>query len=95
MLTKRRSFARVVFQNTDLGDVIASAGWRPWSTAVNGTTNTENVTFAEYDNYGPGSILEEGPRATFSEQLTEPVAIETVFGNAWTDEWWVDEAYML
>jgi len=89
------SFARVVFQDTDLSDVIAPAGWRPWSTAVNGTTNTENVTFAEYDNYGAGSILEEGPRASFSEQLTEPVAIETVLGDAWTDEWWVDQVFMV
>jgi hypothetical protein len=53
------------------------------------------VTFAEYDNYGAGSILEEGPRATFSEQLTEPVAIETVLGDAWTDEWWVDQLFMV
>ncbi|KAF4626252.1 hypothetical protein G7Y89_g11909 [Cudoniella acicularis] len=89
------SFARVVFQNTDLSDVIAPAGWRPWSTAVNGTTNTENVTFAEYDNYGPGSILEEGPRASYSEQLSAPIEIETVLGNAWMDEWWVDESYMV
>ncbi|KAE8448575.1 hypothetical protein EG329_009000 [Mollisiaceae sp. DMI_Dod_QoI] len=89
------SFARVVFQNSDLSDVIAPAGWRPWSTAVNGTTNTENVTFAEYDNYGAGSILDEGPRASYSEQLTEAVAIETVLGNAWASEWWVDEAYMV
>lgn len=36
---------------------------RFWSTAVNGSTNIQNVTFAEYGNYGPGSILQEGPRA--------------------------------
>lgn len=89
------SFARVVFQNTNLGDVIAPAGWRPWSTAVNGTTNTENVTFAEFDNFGAGSILEEGPRAVFSEQLSSAVAIDTVLGEGWSQEWWVDQVFIV
>jgi hypothetical protein len=75
--------------------VIAPAGWRPWSTAVNGVTNIENVTFAEYGNSGPGSVLKEGPRADFSEELNEPIAIETVLGDAWADEWWVDLNFMM
>lgn len=95
MLTIRSSFARVVFQNSALSNVIAPAGWSVWSTAVNGSTNIQNVTFAEYDNYGVGSILEEDPRATFSEQLTEPVAIESILGDGWADEWWADEQYMV
>lgn len=84
----------MVFQNSNISDVIAPAGWRPWSTAVNGTTNTENVTFAEYGNCGVGSIREESTRANFSQELDTPIPIEAVLGDAWSDEWWVDEAFM-
>jgi len=87
-------FARVVFQCTYLSDVIAPAGWRVWSTAVGSATNIQNVTFAEYANYGPGSILDEGPRANFSEQLDAPVTIDTILGAAYMDEWWVDLSYL-
>jgi pectin methylesterase-like acyl-CoA thioesterase len=38
------SFARVVFQESYLGNIIAPAGWEQWSTA---TPNIGNVTFAE------------------------------------------------
>jgi pectin methylesterase-like acyl-CoA thioesterase len=86
-------FARVVFQYCYLSDVIQPAGWSVWSTDP-GESNIENVTFAEYMNYGPGSILEEGPRANFSEQLDAPVTIESILGNAYADEWWVDLSYM-
>lgn len=86
------SFARVVFQNTYLSDVIQPAGWSVWSTVSD--PNTENVTFAEYNNYGEGSVLDEAPRATFSEQLDEPVVIESVLGAEYQHEWWVDMSYM-
>jgi len=83
-------FARVVFQNSYLGAIIQPAGWSIWSTT---TPNTENVTFAEYDNFGPGSVLEEGPRANFSEQLDAPMTIESILGSEYTSEWWVDTSY--
>lgn len=87
-----KSFARVVFQNTYLGDVIEAAGWSVWSSAADG--NTGDVTLGEYGNDGPGSVLEEGPRAGFSEQLSAPVSIETVLGAGYASEWWVDLSYM-
>jgi pectin methylesterase-like acyl-CoA thioesterase len=89
-----QKFARVVFQNTYLSDVIKPEGWSVWSTAVNGSTNIDNVTFAEYGNYGPGSVLEEGPRANFSVQFPAPVEIESILGPAFRDEWWVDTNYL-
>lgn len=89
-----QSFARVVFQNTYLGAIIQPAGWSVWSTSPTGSTNIGNVTFDEYDNYGPGSFPTEGPRANFSEQLTAPVTIESILGPNWKDEWWVDLDYM-
>lgn len=85
------SFARVVFQETYLGNVIASAGWSQWSKS---TPNIGNVTFAEYNNRGPGSVLQEGPRANFSEQLTQPISIRSILGEDFENEWWVDTAYL-
>lgn len=83
-------FARVVFQQTYLSNVIDPAGWKQWSTS---TPNIDNVTFAEYKNYGPGSVLEEGPRANFSGQLTAPVSIQSILGDNFRHEWWVDSSY--
>ncbi|KAJ9629768.1 hypothetical protein H2203_002149 [Taxawa tesnikishii (nom. ined.)] len=74
------SFARVTFQNTYLSDVINPAGWSVWSTT---TPNTGNVTFEEFANYGPGSATEEGPRANFSSQISEPRRIEEILGTGW------------
>lgn len=85
------SFARVVFQETYLGNVVAPEGWKQWSTS---TPNIANVTFAEYKNYGPGSVLEEGPRANFSEQLTAPISIQSILGESFKDEWWIDTSYL-
>ncbi|OOQ91517.1 putative polygalacturonase A precursor [Penicillium brasilianum] len=85
------SFARVVFQETYLGNVIAAAGWKEWSTT---TPNTGDVTFAEYNNYGPGSVLQEGPRANFSEQLTASISIQSILGENFKNEWWIDTSYL-
>ncbi|CAK7235923.1 hypothetical protein SEUCBS140593_009445 [Sporothrix eucalyptigena] len=87
------SFARVVFQDTYLGNVIAAAGWEQWSTS---TPNTGNVTFAEYNNYGPGSVEDVGTaaRASFSEQLTAPISIQSVLGSNYQNEWWIDTSYL-
>jgi pectin methylesterase-like acyl-CoA thioesterase len=84
-------FARVVFQHTYLGDIINPAGWSIWNV---GQERTSNVTFAEYENYGPGSYPTEGPRANFSEQLPEAITREQVLGTGYEKEWWVDTSYL-
>ncbi|RHZ64300.1 uncharacterized protein CDV56_108630 [Aspergillus thermomutatus] len=86
-----RDYARVVFQETYLGNNIAAAGWSTWSTS---TPNTDHVTFAEYENYGPGSVSQEGPRANFSQQLTAPISVRSILGETFEDEWWVDTDYL-
>ncbi|KAF7874837.1 hypothetical protein EAF04_002011 [Stromatinia cepivora] len=87
-----RSFARVVFQNNYLGNNIASAGWSVWSTAL---ANTDNVTFGEFNNSGPGSQPTGGvPRANFSSQLNSAIAITTVLGPSYTGEFYYDATYM-
>lgn len=84
-------YARVVFQYTSLSNVINAAGWSTWSA---GEPNTQDVTFAEYKNTGPGSYPTEGPRASFSEQLKAPIKIESVLGSGYEQAVWVDTSYL-
>ncbi|ESZ99407.1 pectin methyl esterase [Sclerotinia borealis F-4128] len=86
-----RDYARVVFQNSYLGDNIVAAGWQEWSTSA---PQTDEVFFGEYNNYGPGSVLQEGPRANFSSQLTASIDITTVLGTSHTNEFYYDASYM-
>ncbi|KAL1586839.1 hypothetical protein WHR41_04068 [Cladosporium halotolerans] len=83
-----RSFARVVVQNTRLSKVISPAGWSVWNV---GDERLENITFAEYGNKGPGA---KGERASFAEELEAPVAIETVLGEGWKGEKYVDLKFL-
>ncbi|KAM3075468.1 hypothetical protein ACMFMG_007615 [Clarireedia jacksonii] len=85
------NYARVIFQNTYLGDNIIAAGWSVWSKS---SPNTDHVTFLEYGNYGPGSVKSEGPRATFTSQASAPIDITTVLGKNYLNEWWVDASYL-
>lgn len=45
-------YASVVIKNSYLDDVIQPAGWKIWSTT---DPRTDHVTFAEYNNSGPGN----------------------------------------
>lgn len=81
-------YARVAFQNTDLSDIINSAGWSIWDT---GDDRTDHVSFGEYDNTGAGS---EGTRASFSTKLSAPVAISEVLGSGYASEYFVDTSYI-
>ncbi|TDZ58258.1 Pectinesterase [Colletotrichum trifolii] len=81
-----KTFARVVFQNSELGDVIKPDGWTTW----NDTAPTENVSFKEFQNTGPGA---EGPRVNFSSTLTEAVKPVDLFGEGWEKSWFVDQSY--
>jgi pectinesterase len=79
-------YARVCFQNTNLGSIINSAGWEVWSASE---PNTEDVVFQEYGNTGAGA---SGTRASFSSKLSAPVSISTILGSGYTD--WVDSTYL-
>ncbi|KAF1960647.1 carbohydrate esterase family 8 protein [Byssothecium circinans] len=81
-----RNYARVVFQNTALSNVVNGAGWRVWNTD---DTRTDHVTFAEYGNTGDGS---KGTRASFSKKNSAAVSISTVLGSGYKD--WVDTSYL-
>ncbi|KAJ5669352.1 hypothetical protein N7462_010422 [Penicillium macrosclerotiorum] len=79
-------YARVVFQNTYLSDVINSAGWIEWSSSE---PNTEDVLFGEYDNSGDGA---EGSRASFASTLSAAITITDILGSDYED--WVDTNYL-
>ncbi|KNG52082.1 carbohydrate esterase family 8 protein [Stemphylium lycopersici] len=81
-----RNYARVVFQQTSMTDVIRPVGWKNWN---NDDPRTDKVTFAEYKNTGNGS---KGDRASFSRQLDAAVSISAVLGNTYKD--WVDVSYL-
>ncbi|GMF25468.1 unnamed protein product [Phytophthora lilii] len=68
-------YARVVWQNSDLGDVINPQGWQQW----NKDNNTANVYFKEFNNSGPGAAT--GQRVSFSGQLTAPAVITDILGK--------------
>lgn len=82
-----RNYARVVFQETTLSDVVNSAGWKVWSDS---DTRTDNVDFAEYDNSGDGAST--SGRASFSSQLSSPVSIGDVLGSDYAD--WIDTSFL-
>ncbi|KAG7124652.1 Pectinesterase like protein [Verticillium longisporum] len=56
-------FALVVVKNSFLSDVIQPAGWKVWS---NTDPRNDSITFAEYNNVGPGNWENNAAaRATF------------------------------
>lgn len=82
-----RNYARVVFQNTELSDIINAAGWSVWNTD---DTRTDGVEFGEYANTGDGAST--SGRADFSEQLSAAVDISDVLGSDYAD--WVDTNFL-
>lgn len=83
-----RPFARVVWQNSVLGDVVQPAGWSTWDN----TTSTADVIFQEFNNSGAGAATTE--RVEFSSQLTAAVEITDVLGEGYESERWVDTTYL-
>ncbi|KAJ6104284.1 Pectinesterase catalytic [Penicillium sp. IBT 18751x] len=83
-------YALVVIKNSYLTDVINPSGWKVWSTS---DARTDFVTFAEYNNSGPGNWENnEAAREAFSycTLLTEDVySLATVMDS--TD--WIDMTY--
>lgn len=77
-----RPYARVVFQNTNLSNVVNGVGWSAW-----GDQPTNNVYYAEYGNTGSGA---NGNRVSWSRKLSSPVSMNTVLPNYTS---WVDMAY--
>lgn len=78
-----RDHARVVFQNTELSDIIDPVGWSPW-----GATDPSNIYYAEFNNSGLGS--DTFGRVEWSYQLNTPVIMDEIMPG-WQN--WVDIEY--
>ncbi|KAH8676491.1 pectin lyase fold/virulence factor [Tricladium varicosporioides] len=73
-------YARVIFQNSNLGNMIASGGWTTYS-----SISTNNVYFAEYSNTNGG-----GDRVKWAQSLVSAAGVGSFFSK--TD--WIDSAYL-
>ncbi|HWP39781.1 MAG TPA: pectinesterase family protein, partial [Tepidisphaeraceae bacterium] len=74
-------YARVIFLQSQLGEIINPAGWATWS-----GNNHLTSYFAEFANTGPGAA---GPRVSWSYQLTAEQAAQYTM-SAWlggSDNW--------
>ncbi|CAE6470791.1 unnamed protein product [Rhizoctonia solani] len=80
-----REYARVVFQNSNLGSNIVAAGWKNWN---DDTPNTAHVFYGEYNNSGAGAW--NSKRVSFATEMSSPISISTVLGSTG----WVDSAFM-
>lgn len=74
-------------QFTSMTAVINPAGWSVWDS----TDPTDNVSFGEYNNTGPGA---SGTRVSFATQLSEPLSIASVLGSDYASQSWVDTSYL-
>jgi pectinesterase len=70
-----RKLARVMFQNSVLGDSVRKEGW---GTMAKGAT----PLFYEYGNSGPGS---DTAKRKFLSKSAGAIGIDTVLGSDWKD----------
>ncbi|KAH7311298.1 pectin lyase fold/virulence factor [Stachybotrys elegans] len=82
-----RQWSRVLFQSSELGDVVHPSGWSRWDDVQ----PVNNLEYAEYNNFGPGAM---GERADFSTKLDTPKKIEELLGPDYEQESWVDTRYL-
>lgn len=80
-----RNYARVVFQNSNIGSNVPAAGWKEWSSS---TPNTDHILFGEFNNTGSGAW--KSGRVSFATKLTSAVTINTVLGSTS----WIDSSFM-
>ncbi|KAL3423103.1 pectinesterase [Phlyctema vagabunda] len=79
-----RDFARTVFQNSDLGSIIAPVGWQAWNDAQ----DTSAVFYGEYNNTNAN---DDGSRLDWIKKLDAPIELSTILPGY---ESWVDAAYL-
>jgi len=75
-------YARVVFQNSNLENIITGAGWEVWTSSQ----STTNIYFAEYANTNAS-----GTRVSWAKILTSAAVITDILP---TYSSWVDSAYL-
>ncbi|KAJ4388244.1 hypothetical protein N0V93_008851 [Gnomoniopsis smithogilvyi] len=83
-----RRWAQVVFQNSNLSDVVSPQGWAQWDNS----TSTDEVIFQEFKNSGAGA--DTTSRVAFSSQRDAAVVIADVLGAGFETEEWIDMTYL-
>jgi pectinesterase len=80
-----RNYARVVFQETNLSNIVNPQGWSIWNT---GDDRTDHVSYGEYKNTGDGAKT----KRSFGKILSAAVSISEVLGSDYKN--WVDGSYL-
>ncbi|KAF8247365.1 pectin lyase-like protein [Wilcoxina mikolae CBS 423.85] len=81
-----RNYARVVFQRTDMTDIINPSAWKIWGTS---SPNTDHVYLREWKNTGAGAV---GTRASFGGYTTADIPISLILGSDYAT--WADTSYL-
>ncbi|KAF1779780.1 Pectin lyase fold [Phytophthora cactorum] len=82
------SYARVVWQNSELSDVVNPIGWAVWDKVA----STANVLFKKFTNSGPGEATDK--RFSFSGQLNAYVHITDHRDEGYESDLWVDTTFL-
>ncbi|KAG9228929.1 pectin lyase fold/virulence factor [Amylocarpus encephaloides] len=75
-------YARTVFQYSDLGDVVAGAGWRLYTSSQ----ATKNILFGEYANSN-----DDGARVSWAKSLSSATSISSILPDYKN---WVDSSFI-
>ncbi|TVY78360.1 Pectinesterase [Lachnellula suecica] len=75
-------YARVVFQNSNLENMVTSVGWEAWTSSQ----STSNILFAEYANSNAA-----GTRVSWAKTLSTAESISSILP---TYSSWVDSTYL-
>ncbi|KAI8932077.1 hypothetical protein NX059_010964 [Plenodomus lindquistii] len=81
------AFSVVVYMNSYIDKHINSAGWTVWQT---NDPRTSDVTFGEYNNFGPGSWQATTQRASFATNLSADQAANYELAKVIGDTSWLD-----
>lgn len=82
-----RSYARVAFQHSYIGNVVNKEGWHIWN---KGNEQIDHIVFGEFDNKGPGA---EGPRK-YATPLKSEVLIGDILGSSYRSAYYFDSTYL-
>jgi pectin methylesterase-like acyl-CoA thioesterase len=83
-------YALVVVKNSYLSDVIQPAGWKIWSTT---DPRTDFITFAEYNNVGPGNWENNAVARQGFQNCTLLTSDEYPLSKVMTSTDWIDMTY--
>ncbi|KAJ9132263.1 Pectinesterase [Pleurostoma richardsiae] len=80
------SYAMVIVKNSYLDDIINPSGWKIWGTS---SPNTDHITFAEFNNSGPGNWENNAAARVAWQNCTlltsDTYPLATVMDTSWLD----------